>query len=542
MKYDEQFATALSRANRVQARFFNDFVAGYANAYSHPVDAILGIFALLAGICSIFILAIEVSAILTLRSSKPIISVGKTNTKDALALPLSRPKTLSVLGNPRATIIPIYFPQPVVKSARVVKKVLAHLLFNRVRSVETRIYTLIQNLFALVSMVVLIFQTVAALQQAQNEVQTRVISADCGLASSSHNISILVDRPYWEISSEEEINVAISAVTPSGGGFNCTVGWSRKFMNGFYPAAYQNRMLELFNCTGVLILDINDWEAQYYSSSTKLVYRVQVRPGVKPGITEDGQMPHVWLLNTEEIPDADHDPSWSDVSRVRAYQAPLNLLCGSHIVTETNLVTRRFIRSSVLKEILFSAKSDYRRLSLYPISLLSTMALNSTDTSISRATIRPTLAPGLRYHRTQANVQDSSIFPSDTCDFVDDYRVGTVFNALGSIGGLFALLQAIHLLLFGRPLLWSITGAKTITPFGLLGGFSSRGFRQRLRAEYHEPGEDGADIVRIVPFLRDFVLDFGPADFNMEHRPSRKPSISSLTLGRDSEDLDETQM
>jgi hypothetical protein len=44
------------------------------------------------------------------------------------------------------------------------------------------------------------------------------------------------------------------------------------------------------------------------------------------------------------------------------------------------------------------------------------------------------------------------------CDVVEDFRTGTIFDALGSIGGLFALLQSIHILLFGRPLLWGITG------------------------------------------------------------------------------------
>lgn len=44
------------------------------------------------------------------------------------------------------------------------------------------------------------------------------------------------------------------------------------------------------------------------------------------------------------------------------------------------------------------------------------------------------------------------------CDFIDDYRSSTVFDVIGSVGGLFALLQAAHILLFGRPLLWGLAG------------------------------------------------------------------------------------
>ncbi|EUC62561.1 transmembrane protein, putative [Rhizoctonia solani AG-3 Rhs1AP] len=539
---------ALYRIYQAQAGFFSDFALGVGRAYTYPVHVTFGIFALFAGVCSVFILAIEVSAILTLRSTVPIIPLGKTNTKDALSElgpSLSRSHALSVLGNPRAIAIPIHLPQAVTTSSlfivMLVKRVLAHLLFHRVRNVETRIYALIRNSFASISMIILIFRTITALQQAQNEVQTRVTSAACGLASPSHLLSILVDRPRWDgpYASQEEVNVTVSAIFASNGKrvSGCRVGWSQRFMNDFYPPAYQNRTLELFICNGVSPLDINRWEGQYYSNDA-FAYHVQVQPGAKPGTASDGQMPHVWLVNTNET----RGRSWSDLAEVRAYQAPLNLLRGSHIVTETNLITRRFIRSSILKDIIFSSKSEYKRLSLYPIFQLSVAALNATTTTIASATIRPALTPGLRYHRTQANIQNPNIPPSDTCDFIDDYRSSTIFNAIGSVGGLFALLQAIHLLLFGRPLLWGVTGAKTITPFGLLGGCSSRGFKRRLREEYHISSEDGTDTIRIVPFLQDFVIDFGPANFDPAQRSPRASVVLSPTQDESNEDLDGTEI
>ncbi|CUA71940.1 hypothetical protein RSOLAG22IIIB_09953 [Rhizoctonia solani] len=197
--------------------------------------------------------------------------------------------------------------------------------------------------------------------------------------------------------------------------------------------------------------------------------------------------------------------------------------------TEANLITRRFIKSSIVRDIILHFKPDYRRLSLYPIVESSVVTLNSSDSNIATATIRPTLSPGLMYHRNRVTIDnfDPNELPARVCDYIEDYRTGTFIDVIGSVGGLFALLQAAHLLLFGRPLLWGLTGAKTITPFGLLGGCSSRGFRRRLKDEYYgQSGEGGADTVQIAKFLRDFVIDFGPADLDVE-RAERKSTAPS---------------
>ncbi|EUC53999.1 deuterolysin metalloprotease (M35) family containing protein, putative, partial [Rhizoctonia solani AG-3 Rhs1AP] len=168
-----------------------------------------------------------------------------------------------------------------------------------------------------------------------------------------------------------------------------------------------------------------------------------------------------------------------------------------------------------MKEVILNTEPDYDRLSLYPIVPLSVVPLNASNTAIASATIHTSLAPGLMYLQTQANPQDFSAPLYNVCDFVDDYRSGSVLDVIGSVGGLFALLQTMHVLLFGRPLLWGLTGAKLITPFGLLGACGSRGFKQRLREEYHTTSpEDGTESIQIVKFLRDFVIDFGPADLD----------------------------
>ena len=73
-------------------------------------------------------------------------------------------------------------------------------------------------------------------------------------------------------------------------------------------------------------------------------------------------------------------------------------------------------------------------------------------------------------------------------------------------------------------------GAKLINPFGILSGCHSQDFRRRLRERYHcqSIGENGhstddpSDVIRMNAFLRDFVIDFGPADIDEDSEHGRK--------------------
>ncbi|KAG8695372.1 hypothetical protein FRC11_001524 [Ceratobasidium sp. 423] len=171
----------------------------------------------------------------------------------------------------------------------------------------------------------------------------------------------------------------------------------------------------------------------------------------------------------------------------------------------------------------------------------SIVALNPSNSSSATATIRTSLTPGLMYLRTEAEVRK---FPSrDVCDFIDDYCSGSVLDVVGSVGGLFALLQAIHLLLFGRPLFWGLSGSKLITPFGLLGKCSSRDFKRHLKDEYHSKSTvDGSDTIRIAKFLHDFVIEFGPADLDPESHSSRQLVSSPSPSAAKDEDAIGTQV
>ena len=78
-----------------------------------------------------------------------------------------------------------------------------------------------------------------------------------------------------------------------------------------------------------------------------------------------------------------------------------------------------------------------------------------------------------------------------------------------------------------------------ITPFGLLGAYSTAGFKRRLRDEYHrqDPAtdqypEDAAEGMRMGAFLRDFVIDFGPGEIpqatlqNVDELDYRRVNVS----------------
>ncbi|KAF8607055.1 hypothetical protein BDV93DRAFT_333305 [Ceratobasidium sp. AG-I] len=195
------------------------------------------------------------------------------------------------------------------------------------------------------------------------------------------------------------------------------------------------------------------------------------------------------------------------------FTSPARLTPGFHLDAEAGFITRRLVNSSVLHDVILQRQTVYKELSIYPLSAMGIIPLN--DTTVATASITLSLSPKQAIFRDQTERFE----PYGYCDYIDDYRSKTVFDVIGSVGGLFALLQSLHILLFGRPMLWGLTGAKLVTPFGLLGACSSAGFKRRLRSEYHRQDlvadqhpKDVAETIRIGAFLRDFVIDFGPAD------------------------------
>ncbi|KAH7338272.1 hypothetical protein B0J17DRAFT_417949 [Rhizoctonia solani] len=241
-------------AYNAQWEFFNLYLQLY------PCYASLGIFALLVGLCSLGLLGIDLWSMIALRSNVPIKQVWRTNTKDAykgVAPLITIPHALSLLGHPREATIP--FGETLGGLVRIAKRFLARLLFRRVRPVETRIYAFTRNSFAVVAMGILIFRTITVLQNAQNEIETRVTSIACDEYPPVHRLSILSDRliydTRWNASLPDNVTITVSVVyNDASKGYDpynktdCTVVWAKPFNNSLGYGLFQNRVLERFEC------------------------------------------------------------------------------------------------------------------------------------------------------------------------------------------------------------------------------------------------------------------------------------------------------
>ncbi|KAG9087294.1 hypothetical protein FS749_003019 [Ceratobasidium sp. UAMH 11750] len=149
--------------------------------------------------------------------------------------------------------------------------------------------------------------------------------------------------------------------------------------------------------------------------------------------------------------------------------------------------------------------------------------------SVATGTIEPSRRPQFAAFKDRSWFDSWKLDNSDSemCDYIEDYRTGTILSALGSVGGLFALLQSLHLFFFGRPMLWGLTGAKLISPFGFCGLFTSKDFKRRLRENYYSaPSEGAEETLRVDAFLNDFVIDFGPASMQKSAACGDNPGIA----------------
>ncbi|CAE6479741.1 unnamed protein product [Rhizoctonia solani] len=415
----------------------------------------IGIAGCLEGFCSLCLLVITVWPVIAFRAQLSEKYVWSSNTKDAFEgafSPLNRPRTLSAFGHSRRNPLSHPIVRLAVGFGRSIMRFMSQLLFRRVRPVESRVYAFSRNFFAVVGMSILLFRTITALLQAQNEVGTRMTSTSCeGRASPVHNISILMERltydPRWNSSSSgnvfpiDNIDITVNASwrhsrrgQESFGTKNCTIQWSktlteyRRFVGDPY---YQNRTMELYGCSAYWTDKLRTYPKLLEQSpnSDVFAYHIEVRSRTPGRDVLDSQMPYIWLLNSMEIP-SNFSAVELDNFEVRDYMPPWELLPGSHIEADAKLVTRRFISSSIMKDVLLNSEPVYKPLSLFPIVESSVTALNSSNLSNATATIRASLTPGLIYFRTQTDVQNSP--PGHVCDFIDDYRSGSVLDVIGS--------------------------------------------------------------------------------------------------------------
>ncbi|CAE6459195.1 unnamed protein product [Rhizoctonia solani] len=492
-------------------------------------------------LCSICLFLISVCPAMLYGQHVPLKQTWKNNTKNFLmgtATPYAT-IVLSVIGQPR--ISRVSANKELHAPGNAISRFLSPVLFRRVSPAETSGYAFARNSFALLSIIILVFRAITALQNTQNQIGTRLISNKCdwGLVAQDHNLRLLLAIPKHGGVTKPPVQV------------NVAKNEGREQVDCWLDNAFEDPR----DCTSEDIEHIHPFSRtfscppavsfkDYRNLASMLTYHIEVTASNVSSPLTDRDMPDLWLSNKNEIKlhpeDSNdirkqkqcHNPFYGHTAQL--YMPSWTLRPGYHVEAQAQLATRRFITSSFISDLIFNWEPEYSHVSLYPIVESGVSALpNNTQAT---ATLRVTFKPAYVYSRDRKAFQDMDrasrepIRHEEWCTFIQDYREGNVFDVVGSIGGLFALLQAAHVFLFGRPMLWGLTGAKLLTPFGILGACSSRNFRRRLREQYHrEPTEDNPETLRIGAFLRDFVIELGPADGTSE--PGPPAGISSEVQG-----------
>ncbi|CAE6338401.1 unnamed protein product [Rhizoctonia solani] len=497
------------------------------------VDITAVILVFLGGTCSLSLLVLNLSPFFTLRSYVSMGQLRRTNTKDAFrgsVAPLAF-SVLSLVGHQREVLI----KNPVIHGT---KGFLGRLFFRRVRPVETRMYAFFRNVFGAIAIVVLIFRMVTALQKAQNEISTRMTSGTCDRrpVPDNHEINLVLERnsaAFFNDADAPNITVKIS-YRESPDLRICSILASKDLGNA--------RTLDTFVCPSAKQMSVNSdaFSPQVGVPFFRFYFEVSRSNGT---LDLQRDMPLIWLSNGLEQPGNLSSPH---AHLVRAYMPAWVLRPGFHMDAEAKLITKRLIKSSILKDVVLNSKPTYASVSLYPMA--DSGLFRYPNASIATGEARITLRPGFMYFGARAAPQNLD-YPSsqlDVCDYIDDYRSSTILDVIGSVGGLFAVLHGMHVLLFGRPLLWGLAGTKLITPFGILGACSSKRFKERLKEQYHHRSTTKGNLgtIDIIGFLRDFVIDFGPADFDPEERASVQSisSPSSITKNESEGDADSARV
>ncbi|KAF8596634.1 hypothetical protein BDV93DRAFT_570893 [Ceratobasidium sp. AG-I] len=413
----------------------------------------------------------------------------------------SRQKRLSSKAHVRLfarslSIVGKYIVKPVVKFV-------AGALFRRVIPVETRVYALFQNAFALAAIILLLMRVVILLTQLQNEdFQTRTVVQPCTETYTGDNgIAVLISH------SEER-------------GLNAT---------------QTRESEELKYLVEITINDVRNSSARAGGSSSRdpsygIRYSIALR-NASGDPSNEFDLPKLWFGMYSIV----------EHSAMIPHLVPaLQPLLGMYTFNELHYAERRFITSSGIRDAITGSKPTYGKVvKMYPWIIAYGAVLwpkyVDTTTDLTQAALE--------------HVSNQSL-----CHVVEDYRSSSPLDLLGSIGGLLALLQGIHIFFFGRPLFWGLFGAKLISPFGIFGRMATESFRQRLAEHYGAFGveattiandadvEAGAaiqgavraqDTIDMTQFLLDYVLDMGPAINQHSRRESPDPELPRSSLEMD---------
>ncbi|KAG8705869.1 hypothetical protein FRC09_002714 [Ceratobasidium sp. 395] len=362
-----------------------------------------------------------------------------------------------------------------------------------------------------------------ALAQAQNQIETRSGTESCrGLP--------LVE--YIEILIKHKGAVDWVQNPKTGRGYDTSVQITIQEMGQYQCPSFMQRALSFrAGEIGTGMFQVFSCQSQVNASApfNHATFNITIRStnDISLGAME---LPDIWLANLADTfqDRGDYEPEKSLGSFAPWLVLPWQMLGGKHVDGNIGLVERRFTTSSVFRDIVANLKPTYNYVSLFTITTRDMTPL--PDNLTASAILTPSLSSSLSYLNDVNTVRQLKFghgLTPPVCGFVEDYRSSTIVDVIGSIGGLLAVLQSVHILLFGRPMFWGLTGAKLISPFGILGGCHSRGFRRRLREQYHHQPTSGqalgqAETIRINEFLRDYVIDFGPADIDEEDKDAQQ--------------------
>lgn len=419
------------------------------------------------------------------------------------------------------------------------KPIVLNVFIRRVRHVETKRYAFCQHLFSLTGIALLLIRIITIMTQLQNEqLPSRTLVQSCAISSGLNSTGLTALEGLSILVRHSELRDLASDVAPESINlaYKVTIGFQRNEPTGLYNATAEpcSRIRSAHSNTRSQPHPEVDWFDVYFCNGTEartnrngfgfsfpgfIQYSVTQNQDARShaGIYDTG-MPSFWLTTGSMFSDT--------LDTETPYLVPpLRPIPKMHTIFETHYAQRKFISSSPLRDAITGSKPTYDTTYLYPWSQLYSLPISSTDgantTLHSSGFIRwPTYldsAPQI----PQSDLAGGTRGPKDLCEVTEDYRISSAFDVLASIGGLLALLQALHVFMFGRPLFWGIFGSKIITPFGFFGRFATKGFRQRLREHYHvsdpenpstsEDVDRRYDNMRLNQFLLDYVLDLGPA-------------------------------
>ncbi|CAE6511102.1 unnamed protein product [Rhizoctonia solani] len=418
-------------------------------------------------------------------------------------------------------------------------------LLRRVSPVETRIQALFQHLFSLAAIVLLIMRIAYGLSGANEDFPSRATVEPCDpYQLGVDSVQLYARLPdnyalrnlnstlgYADGSIWDRLTINVSSIhdcqwfSPTGAQFlasPCTPNHRRQQGIGqytYYNFTCENRV----QCEGGGIAGyVMGYEYAIQFHLEGIIPDDWLNVGYNQYSLAKIYMPVFWLAALQE---AEQDQLLTPFLTL-----PIQPEFGWYKAVKTHFSLKKSIISSQLWEIVTGSDPSYDTKLFFPSSFFGRelIRVNSTDAT-SDARLRATgliYTPDFLDASEQTPTAEISKWApqGQLCEVIEEYRLTSGFELLASIGGLLALLQGIHIFIFGRPLFWGLFGAKLIAPFGLAGALATKEFKERLQARYHYPIEprdakSGLDYahppgvlnINMTQFLLDYVIDMGPA-------------------------------